>query len=297
MAAWGSGAAVLAALFSLALLPGCSRSSRSTEGREVASGPPVRIVSMNPCVDAILREVAAPSQIAAISHYSQDPRATSVPTEWAKAYPGVGDAAEDVLSARPDLVIAGPHIAPETLAALKRMGVPMVSTTVPATVAESEAQISEIATRIGQPERGRALIQRIEQAMARMKTGAGKRPVALIWQDAGLVPGTGTLADELLRDAGFRSASAEMNLAIWDMVSVEQILLDPPDILMTGSAGMESDGTGRGDVLSPVLAKAGRHIMIAEFPSRLLHCAGPTIIDAADQLIAIRTRWQRKHNS
>ena len=35
------------------------------------------IVSLNPCTDAILAEVADPAQLLAISHYSHDPRATS----------------------------------------------------------------------------------------------------------------------------------------------------------------------------------------------------------------------------
>ncbi len=287
----------LAAVPLLMLLPGCSGNSNPPERHQSTPDVPRRIVSMNPCVDAILREVAEPSQIAAISHYSQDPRATSVPLQWAQSYPAVGDAAEDVLSVRPDLVIAGPHIAPETLGALKRLGVPLLSTNVPATVKESEVQIAEIAARIGQPERGRVLIGRIGQAVARMKMGTGPRPSALIWQDAGLVPGTGTLADELLRRAGFRSASGEMKLAQWDMVSVEQILLDPPDILLTGAAGMESDGASRGDARYPVLAKTKGRIMIAEFSSRLLHCAGPTIIETAEHLSALHMRWQREHKT
>lgn len=305
VAAWRAGAG-MAALFALALLPGCSAPAR--EG-QAPQGRPVRIVSMNPCVDAILREVADPAQIAAISHYSHDPRAASVPEAWARRYAAVGDAAEDVLAARPDLVIAGPHIAPETLAALRRMGVPMLSTTVPATLAESAAQITAIATRIDQPEKGRALNQRIAGAVARAKADAyadadadadadaRHGPRALIWQDGGLVPGPGTLADEMLRIAGFRSAAGQMGLAQWDMISVEQILLSPPDIVMTGAVGMESDGSGQGVARHPVLRQAGAHILFADFPSRLLHCAGPTIIDTAERLSAIRARWLREHKA
>ena len=37
-----------------------------------------RIVSTNPCVDAILMQVADPADIVAISHYSHDPRASSI---------------------------------------------------------------------------------------------------------------------------------------------------------------------------------------------------------------------------
>jgi iron complex transport system substrate-binding protein len=88
-----------------------------------------------------------------------------------------------------------------------------------------------------------------------------------------------------------------MKLAQWDMVSVEQILLSPPDIVMTGAAGMESDGSSPGNARNFVLAKAARRIMIAEFPSRLLHCAGPTIIDTAGLLYSIRERWRREHKA
>lgn len=290
-------AAGLAALLALALLPGCSVPARVENERQ---GRPVRIVSMNPCVDAILREVADPAQIAAISHYSHDPRAASVPAEWAQRFPAVGYSAEDVLSSHPDLVIAGPHIASETLDALKRMGIPLLSTTVPATVAESQMQIAAIAARIGQSEKGRVLNDRISLAVAQAKAEGviGGGPRALIWQDGGLVPGPGTLADTLLRDTGFRSVAGQMGLAQWDMVSVEQILLSPPDVVMTGAAGMESDGaSSRGMARHPALAKARGHILIAPFPSRLLHCAGPTIIETVAHLSAVRAHWRRKRGA
>ncbi|MBP6031673.1 MAG: ABC transporter substrate-binding protein [Sphingobium sp.] len=296
----------VAALTALVLLPGCSKPS-ATPTREQRDAPshsviPRRIVSMNPCVDAILREVADPAQIAAISHYSHDPRASSVPADWAQRYAAVGDTAEDVLSARPDLVIAGPHIAPDTLSALQRMGVPVLSTRVPATVAESAAQIAEIAARIGQLDKGRALTHRITHALAQARGApsayAGSGPYALIWQDSGLVPGPGTLVDDLLREAGFRSASAQMGLTQWNMVSTEQILLSPPDIVMTGAAGMAT-GTGGSNAMlaNRVLHKARARIMTAVFPSRLLHCGGPTIIEASARLADIRAQWQRRQGA
>ena len=50
-----------------------------------AAGP--RLVSLNPCVDAVLAAVADPDQIAGVSHYSQDPAATSVDVRWARRFP------------------------------------------------------------------------------------------------------------------------------------------------------------------------------------------------------------------
>lgn len=243
---------------------------------------------MNPCVDAVLKDVARPQQIAAISAYSWDPRATSVPVDWAMRYPTVGSGAEDVIAARPDLVIAGPHVAVQTIAALQRLGIPLMQTTVPETVAESRAQISEIAARIGRSDAGLALNRRIDAAVAQARWD-GPAASALIWQGSGLVPGKGTLADELLTRTGFRNLSPQAGLRKWDVLPLEGMFLNPPRVLLAGRADM---GAGDGDanrMLShPALKKARRHFRIADYPSDLLHCGGPVIIRSVARLAAVR---------
>jgi len=76
-----------------------------------------RVVSLNPCVDAVLMQVADPAQIAAISHYSQDPAATSIPLALARRFKATSETAEEVVALAPDLVITGEHVAPSTIAA------------------------------------------------------------------------------------------------------------------------------------------------------------------------------------
>ena len=203
----------------LVLLAGCGAAGGRAAPK--ADGPPRRIVSMNPCVDAVLRDVAAPEQIAAISSYSHDPRATSVPLDWASRYPATNGSAEDAIAARPDLVIAGPHVAMQTIAALKRLGIPLMQVAVPETVAENKAQIVEIAARIGRQDAGRALNLRIDSAMLQSRW-PGKAAPALIWQGSGLVPGKGTLADELLTHAGFHNVSPALGLRKWDILRLRE---------------------------------------------------------------------------
>lgn len=280
-------ASALLACLSLNLaLAGCGSAARVpvTGG----AGAPQRIVSMNPCVDAVLKEVAAPTQIAAISQYSHDPRATSVPLDWASRYPANNGSAEDVIAARPDLVIAGPHVAVQTIAALKRLGIPLMQVTVPETVAENKAQIALIAERIGQQDAGHALTVRIDEAMANSHWPGTAAPT-LIWQGSGLVPGKGTLADELLTHAGFRNVSPAFGLRKWDILPLEGMFLNPPRVLLAGRADM---GAGDGDanrMLShPALRKAGRHFRIADYPSNLLHCGGPVILRSLARLAEVR---------
>jgi iron complex transport system substrate-binding protein len=279
------------------LLSGCltgASAPTSVPAEPKPPAKPVRIVSMNPCVDAVLMDVAEPGQIAAISHYSHDPRATSIPLDQALRFPAVSGDAEDVIAADPDLVIAGPHVALQTIAALKRLGIPMISIPVPNSIAENKAQITHIAQAVGQQDKGETLNGKIDAALAQASSSAP--PVsALIWQGSGLVPGKGTLADELLRVTGFENKSSALGLKAWDILSIEGLLVAPPDVLLTGEADLGAGNADGGRILShPVFKRTGTRIRTGHFPSRFLQCAGPMIIPAVERLAEVRRALEAK---
>lgn len=250
-----------------------------------AAARPMRIVSLNPCADAILVHIADPAQIAAISHYSHDPRATSLPLKQALRFPVTSGTAEEVLAKRPDLVIAGPHVALPTIQALQRLNIHLMQINVPESVAESQAQITELAAALGVPRRGARLNARIEAALARARPADRAMIPALIWQGGGMVPGKGTLAEELLRRTGFRNMSGAYGLQQWDVLPLEHLLARPPRVLFTaGSAGSKGDRM----LSHPALHRLSHRIAIRDYAPRLLHCAGPSIIAAAARLSEVR---------
>ena len=254
----------LAALIALAASP-------------VAASP--RIVSINPCIDAVLVRVANAAQIAAISHYSKDPSATSIPLAVAAHFKATSGTAEEVVALQPDIVIAGEHVALSTQAALARLGVRLVRYKVPATIAESAAQVRSIAALVGHAGRGDALAATIDKAAVRDL----RPPIpALIWQGGGLVPGAGTLADDLLRTAGFRNVSASYGLQQWDVLPLEYLVAKPPAVLFA-----RNDASGRDRMLShPILRRLASRVV--DFPQRLLFCGGPAIPEALARLRAAR---------
>lgn len=247
-----------------------------------SAGP--RIVSLNPCVDAVLMQVADPAQIAGISHYSQDPAATSIPLALARRFKATSGTAEEVVALAPDLVITGAHVAPSTINALRRLNVRMLKLPVPETIAESDAQIRTIAAAIGHPAAGAALVARIDAAVAAAMPPPGPSVPALIWQGGGLVPGSGTLADELLRRTGFRNLSATYGLKKWDVLPLEYLVDRPPAVLLSVT---RSRGQPDRMLSHPAVAALAGHIAVRPYPFRLLQCAGPTIIEAVAQLAAV----------
>jgi iron complex transport system substrate-binding protein len=183
----------------------------------------------------------------------------------------------------PDLVIAGAHVEPATIAALKRMHIALLQLSVPQTLADNRTQISQIAAAVGHADRGEQLNARIDAAVAGARSSGPPVP-ALIWQGGGLVPGEGTLATELLRATGFRNLSRDYGLQQWDILPLEYLVAKPPRVLFSvgGAAGQDR-------MLShPVLKPLARRIAIRAYPERLLYCAGPTIIDAVATLAKAR---------
>lgn len=284
----GKGKAALnsfALLPALLLLAACSGGGGSAQG---PAFPPRRIVSMNPCVDTVLHDIADPASIAGVSVYSREARSTSVPLAWAHRYRAISGSAEDVIAARPDLVIAGPHVSLQTIAALERAKVPLLKVPVAESVAQNRAQVTLIAARIGRPAQGAALNRRIDAALARTLWQGTSVP-ALIWQGTGLVPGRGTLADNLMTHAGFRNISRDIGLQQWDILPLEGLLTHPPTVLLAGRADM---GAGNGDanrmLTHPALRALAKRVRVENYPSDLLHCGGPVMIRSLERLAQVR---------
>ena len=256
-------------LFAL-LLASCS------DGPAIAPGG---IISANPCIDAILAEIAAPGQIAAVSAFSHKAESASAPLDWAHQYPSVGITAEEIIAARPRLLLTGNLASAGTNAALSKAGIRMERFGVPATAQESVAQVRAIARAIGREIAGEALITRIESALAGPTVKQdGILHSALIWQAGGFVPGRGTLQDELLSRAGFANASAVYGLTQWEQLPLETMIRRPPDVIFM-SVNAEGDEARALAMRQRMIARLGGTTRIVAFPDKLLFCGGPTIIE------------------
>ncbi|MBX7460560.1 ABC transporter substrate-binding protein [Qipengyuania huizhouensis] len=256
------------------LLAGCAGAG---PGRSSPDYRPT-VVSLNPCADAILAEVAEPGQLLAISHYSKDPRASSMSVEDAARFPATGGTVEEVLALDPDVVVASTFIAPATRAALEDLGLRVVTFGGTADIASSIAQIRELAALVENDREGERLVEQIELALSEVADTA--EPVeAALWQPGGIVPGEASLVSDLLRRTGFASYSEARGMAQADYLSLEQVVADPPQVLLVAG----SEAGQRHPVLDEVDGMAR-----ADFDTRLIYCGGPTIIRAARRLKTIR---------
>ncbi len=262
----------LAAALAL-LLTACSGSPAAN----VASDQPT-IVSLNPCADAILAEIAAPGQVLALSHYSHDPRASSMPVDKAMHYAITGGTAEEVLALAPEMVVADPFLSPATRRALEQAGIAVESLGLAGSLDESLAQIDALGAVTGNAARANALSEQIAQSWDAHRW-AGEPVSALLWQQGGLVPGETSLAHAMLAQAGFASHSAARGLGQGAYLPLERVLADPPQVVIATGDERAAD--------HPAMRMASDTARY-ELDPALLYCGGPTIPRALDRLGEIR---------
>lgn len=237
------------------------------------------IVSTNPCADQLLLALVPPQRVAAISHYSQEASATSIPLDLARRFRGTAGTAEEVVALKPDLVLASTFTAASTLRAYEKLGLKVLLLDSPTTVDASRDQIRHVAAALGVRAAGERLIARVDAAVAAARPKNGVRPTALMFISDNFANGGPTLLTEMLVLAGFATAKAEMSRA----VPIEALMRNPPAVILT------PDPDGRTATLRrKVLARAGLSVAEAEFPRALVNCGGPTIVPAMQRLAAIR---------
>jgi iron complex transport system substrate-binding protein len=237
------------------------------------------IVSTNPCVDSVLVRILPVSRIAGISHYSQDPAATSIPLSVARRFRGIAGTAEEVIALHPDLVIASTYTPPATQAAYARAGLKTLLLGIPDSIAESQAQVTQIADAVGAPAGGARINADIDRAMVRWNHKDGPQPSALLYISGDLATGGSTLLNEMMTRVGFRNAAASYGLTHTGTLSAETIVTQPPAIVIAPERA--SRGTALRRRLLP-------HTPQAVFPRVLINCGGPTIPPALERLAAIR---------
>lgn len=244
------------------------------------------IVSVNPCADALLVRLVALERIAAISHYSQDDGATSIPLALARRFRATAGTAEEVIALRPSLVLASTFTAPATRDAYARAGLRVVFLDAPTTVAASVAQVRQVAAAVREVTRGEAMADEIAAASAPPRRAEGdppgwarEQPAALLFISGDLANGSGTLLDDLLHRAGFRNAAADYGLTYTGRIPLERLVAHPPAVVIA------PDTHGRTSALRRRLLP---NVPQASFPRHLINCGGPAIVPALARLRAIR---------
>ena len=271
------------ALWALIWIVWASTSSAATDADK-----PKRIVSLNLCTDQLVMMLAQPERIAAVSYHALNPDTSNL-AEQAKELPITSTLAEEVLTLKPDLVIAGTLTTRPTINLLRRLGYPVLEVPPANSIEEIRRNVRMIADAIGEPSKGKALIEAMD---ARLEAAAidpkDDRPIAAPYYGGNNTSGHGTLIDESLRRAGFRNLAAEKGMWGPSRLSLERLVLEQPDMILLGLSSVRRRSLTIGNLGHPAMLNLLERVPNITIPDRMWICGTPLIADVVARLAAKR---------
>ncbi|QFU15507.1 ABC transporter substrate-binding protein [Microvirga thermotolerans] len=257
-----------------------------------AAQAPQRVVSLNLCADELLLALADREQIASVSPLARDPAISFLWREAAGLAANDGRG-ESILFGDADLVLAGSFDRQSRTALLRRQGLDVLLLSPWRSFAEGRAEIETVARRLGHPERGEALVEAIDAALARTRGLVPAGRSILVYQRRGWVPASDSLIGELLRHMGFVLHQDALGLGGGGVARLETLVRSPPDYLLMDEDAALTVDNGSALLNHPALAEAvppSRRLVI---PGRLAICGGPStpaLIDALGAEVRAKVR-------
>jgi iron complex transport system substrate-binding protein len=254
-----------------------------------AADVPQRVVSYNLCADQLVLALADPAQILGLSPYAADP-SLSILAQEAKPYPRLEWDAEATISRAPDLVLVGMTHRTIMQHRLRQLGLNLVQVDLVTDIESARAQIRMVADLLGHPQRGAALIARLDAARARL-AAAPRPPVrtALVVERGGYAAGPDSLAATLLREAGLTPPPGAP-AGYGGYVPLEALFTLRPDLLVIKDPPAQPNDQGSLFFTHPAVQALYPPQRRIALPSRYTLCGGPALIAAFDYMADMLTR-------
>lgn len=228
----------------------------------------MRVASLNLCTDELLLTLAAPAQIASVTHLAQQPAEFPLWKE-ARRYPKNDGSLLSVAARKPDLVLTMGGSARDRIGIARRLGIRVVDLPYPASLADMKSGIETVARALGRPSAGARALNDIATLERTRPAGA----IDTIWLGGGgrsMAPAG--LAADWMALAGLRQRPLP-----GDRVTLEQLLVSPPRLLLR-SDYRSHQYSGEQRWLGHPLAKGAQGVRTIATDGRYWTCMGPSMV-------------------
>lgn len=198
---------------------------------------PQRIHTLSVGFDEITFRLVDPGRIVAISTSTANPDISNVADLAAQVPLRVGRNAEQVIAARPDLVVAPPTANADLVKALEGAGLTVVLADLLSGVDAHEPNIRLLAYLYGEEARGEQLITEIRDQLAKVDAivstqAPATRPRVLMLSGKISAAGAGSNEDGIIRRSGGINVAAEAGITGNKSIGVEAIPAMRPDVIV-----------------------------------------------------------------
>jgi iron complex transport system substrate-binding protein len=253
-----------------------------------ATASPARVMSLNVCTDQLVLALADPAQIVSLSALSDEPSLSSMHAA-AAAFPKNRGLAEEVFVAKPDVVVTGVYSLHNTTQLLKHLGIAVEEFDYTQTLETIPAEIRRMGAILGKTEKAEALASGFEKELAALTVAPGPdAPRIISYGQNGVALGSGTLADSVMRAAGFRNLAAEHGYSGMTPFPLELLIEERPEIVLLSRPYADKPSLADQFIRHPAIATLGSAARIDVAPPGSWSCAGPSTIEALRALSRLR---------
>lgn len=190
-----------------------------------------RVASINVCTDQLVMLLAEPDQIVSLSLLADDPR-SSVMASKAGLFAKNTGRAEALAVQKPDVVVAGEYNDPALIALLRSIGIEVVQFPVTRALADIPGEIRKMGDVLGQAAKADRIASDLELTLEKPRPLTDDAPLAAFFFPNGFALGAGTLSHDILVAGGARNLSVELGFQGNGTLSLEQVILHAPDLLI-----------------------------------------------------------------
>ncbi|MEO6361145.1 MAG: hypothetical protein ABIO43_11330 [Sphingomicrobium sp.] len=232
-----------------------------------------RIASINLCTDEYLLLLGKPQEIASVSYLSQQPEESPL---WrrARAHHANYGSFEQVLAARPTVLLTMGGGGRATSLIARRMGIRAVDLVPPSSVQDVATNLRTVAAALGQPQRARLWLKRLAELR---RTNPPRAREAIYLGGGGRSISEGSPDIEWLRLAGFRQRPLPGGRA-----SLETLLVHPPEVLIESNYRKGPASSGTAWLNHPIVRRTKARRLSAD--GRVWTCMGPLMIFEIERL-------------
>ncbi len=242
----------------------------------LAASAALRVASLDLCADEYLLLLARPNEIASVSRVAHD-AADSVLWRHARRFPANRRELDSVIATRPTLILSTSGGGRATSLIAARLGIRALTLGYPASIAEVEQRMVQVATALGDARRASGWRRRL----ARLRASPLPQSDAIFLGGGGHSLSAGSLGAQWMALAGFRQRALTGGRA-----SLETLAVSPPKVLLRSTYRRSQPSLGQRWLDHPLARRSTARTIATD--GRPWTCAGPLMLDEIERLRGLR---------
>jgi iron complex transport system substrate-binding protein len=237
---------------------------------------PHRVVSVFLCTDEYVFRLVPRERIAALSFLAADRHpVVSTIADQVAGIPLIHQSAEELLAVKPDVVVLDSGVDARVRTLIKQAGLPTIDVPWTDSLDGIRKVTRQLATRLGVPERGEALIKGMDLQLAAARASAPHPQVAtLLYEPNGYTVASG-LTNEVMEMAGLKNAAASFAPTRLGTIPVEEVVANPPELLILNGDPADKDSRAALVLHHPALNALPARTHVEWLTLMPLLCPGP----------------------